>query len=417
MDMAAKTIDEINEKIRKGEVVVYTAHELKKLIREGERITPSTVDVVTTGTCGLMSGTASILTIPVAEKGTFAKAQSLWMNGVPAIPGPCPNENLGIVDAVLYGTSYANPRYGGGHVLRDLVEGKEIEIRVEADGNIYEKNVVLDDISYSKLFTTRGAFKNYVAFLNDKQETFKTIFSVTGLKGPQKEITTSGCGEVNPVENDPLLNVIGVGTRILVNGGEGFVIGQGTRSSKEKPNLSVYADLKGMDAQYMGGFKTSKTPECITSVAVPIPVTNKTLPYLQVLDEDVKLPLGEIHDRVPFTNCSYADVWQGTDLVVVYNYEKCIDCEVCDIEEICPTSAFATKKGIDKNRCFNCGACVSECPGEAFKAELGSMKIDGNSIPITLRQSNRARANSLCEDLKDRILDKKFYLSAPVGKI
>ncbi|MCC7568978.1 MAG: methanogenesis marker 16 metalloprotein [Candidatus Methanofastidiosa archaeon] len=415
--MAKKTIQDINEKIRKGEAVVYTARELKEMIRNGERVTTDTVDAVTTGTCGIMSGTAAILTVPVAEKGVFAKAESIWINGVAAHPGPCPNENLGIVDLILYGTSYASHEYGGGQIFRDLVAGKEVEVRVEANGNIFENHITLDDCSYAKLMTTRGAFKNYVSFLNDATGSCDTIFSVTGLRGPRKEIAISGCGEINPIENDPSLVSIGMGTRILVNGGVGYVIGQGTRSTPGKPNMSVIADLKGMQAQYMGGFKTSKTPEVITSIAVPIPVTEQTLPHLGVLDGDVSLPVGEIHDRVPFTAGTYADVWQGTDHVITYASELCTPCKVCTVERDCPTAAFTMKGGIDKRRCYNCGACVFMCPGGAFKGSLGSMDIEGTRVPITLRQSNRARADELCESLKERILAREFYLSEKVGSI
>jgi putative methanogenesis marker 16 metalloprotein len=415
--MARKTIQDINERIRRGEAVVYTAQELKEMVRNGERITPDTVDAVTTGTCGIMSGTAAVLTIPVAEKGVFAKAQSVWINGVPAHPGPCPNESLGIVDLILYGTSYASPEYGGGQVFRDLVEGKEVEVRVEANGNIFENNITLDDCTYSKLITTRGAFKNYVSFLNDAEGAYDTIFSVTGLKGPRKEISISGCGEINPVENDPQLNTIGMGTKILVNGGLGYVVSQGTRSSAAKPNLCVFADLKGMQAQYMGGFKTSKTPEVITSVAVPIPVTDETLPYLLVQDRDIELPIGEIHDRVPFAKGTYADVWQGTDHVVKYSGEKCSSCKTCFVERDCPTGAFSMKAGIDRNRCYNCGACIFMCPSDAFSGNIGSMNVEGADVPITLRQSNRARARELCTELKRRILDKEFYLSEKVDNI
>ncbi|HHN81948.1 MAG TPA: methanogenesis marker 16 metalloprotein [Methanomicrobia archaeon] len=412
-----KSIEEINKRIEKGEAVVYSAEELKGLLREGEDVSPSTVDVVTTATCGIMSGTVAALTVPVAEKGAFRKAESFWLNGVPAYPGPCPNESLGIVDVMLYGTSYANMEYGGGHVLRDLVEGKEIEVRVEADGNIFENHVTLDDLVYSKLLTTRGAFKNYVAFVNGEPEPVKTIFSVTGLKGPYKEVSVSGCGEVNPIENDPLLSTIGVGTRILLNGGRGYVIGQGTRSTPEKPNLSVYGDLRGMESKYMGGFKTSKTPECITSVAVPIPVTETTMPYLRVFDDDIELPIAEIHNRIPFASGTYGDVWQDTDHEVRYVFEKCIDCKVCDVETLCPTNAFTTKRGIDKMRCYNCGACVTICPGGAFVGLCWSMEIEGNDVPITLRQSNRSRANQLAKRLQKMIQNGKFLLGKKMDEI
>ncbi|MHC1605155.1 MAG: methanogenesis marker 16 metalloprotein [Candidatus Methanofastidiosia archaeon] len=406
-----KNVEEINEKIRRGEAVVYTAEELKQVLREGKRITPGDVDVVTTGTCGIMSGTAAILSIPVAERRRFGKADKLFLNDVMAFPGPCPNESLGIVDAVVYGTSYANNEYGGGHLFRDMAEGKKIGVRVEADNKIFEKEVTMSDMGFARMVTTRTSCKNYVGFLNSEKHEFKSIFSVTGLKGPYKELSVSGCGEINPLENDPLFGIIGVGTKILVNGAVGYVMGEGTRSNREKPNLSVYADMKRMEARYMGGFKTSKGPECITSIAVPLPVTEKTISDLCIMDEGIKLPIAEIHDRVPFAYDNYASIWQGTDSEIHFNSEKCIDCDLCDIEKYCPTKAFSKSEGIEKNRCFNCGTCIYLCPEHAFEGEMGSVEVSGKKIPITLRQSNRAAANELCEKLKKLILEGEFYLS------
>ena len=119
-----KSIEDINQKISRGEAAVLTAAELKRRIAEGEHLTVSDVDVVTTATFGIMSGTLALLHIHVSEPGTFHHAEKAWLNGVPAIPGPCPNERIGVVDLVVFGTSRANPSYGGGHLFRDLVEGK-----------------------------------------------------------------------------------------------------------------------------------------------------------------------------------------------------------------------------------------------------------------------------------------------------
>lgn len=130
-----KTVAEINKKIRDGTAVVLTAGEFKKKVRDGERLSPDDIDVVTCGTCGVMSGTMAILSVPVAEPGTFRRADSITLNGVPAFPGPCPNEGLGQVDLVVYGTSHASNSYGGGNLFRDIASAeKEIEVQTEAGG-------------------------------------------------------------------------------------------------------------------------------------------------------------------------------------------------------------------------------------------------------------------------------------------
>ena len=413
--------EEVNDRIREGTAVVYTAEEFKRLLRAGEDITPRDVDVVTTGTCGVMSGTAAILSIPVAGRGEFARATGVLLNGVPASPGPCPNENLGIVEAILYGSTPSISRpteYGGGHLFRDLVEGSEIDVTVDSDGKIFENTVTIEDLEFARIITTRTSFKNYMGFLNKGRDAVRTIFSVAnGLKGHCKELSVSGCGELNPLENDPMGESIGVGTGILVNGAPGYVIGTGTRSSPEKPNLSVFADMRGMNPEYMGGFSTSDGVDCITSIAVPIIVTEKTISHLKILDEDVKLPIADIHDRIPFAEGSYADLWQGTDPEVYFDPMKCRSCDDCEVERCCPTNAFLRSGGIDRARCFNCGACICLCPEHAFEGDLGSIDVQGKEVPITLRQSNRARADELSHELKEMILDGRFQLTDPVGSL
>ena len=410
-----KTINGINKKIAAGDAVVCTAAELKQRIAEGETLTAADVDVVTTGTFGVMSGTLAVLHIPVSAPGTFRHADTIRLNGVPAIPGPCPNEGLGSVDLVVYGTARASPVYGGGHLFRDIVAEKEITVDVESGGKQFSRTVTLSDMGQARLITTRSAFKNYLAVLNTRPGTVQTIFSVKGLTGPYTEASVSGCGDINPLQNDPGLRVIGPGIRVLLNGGTGYIMGTGTRSTKEKPNIAVYGDMHAMIPEMMGGFVTSTGPECTTSVAIPIPVLNdRVLDGLRITNSGIPLPVADVADRVPFAAASYADVWDGTDLVIVFSRDACIQCETCTAAQVCPTGAISPQAGIDLLACVNCGTCVGECPGNAFSANLGSLPVGTRNVPITLRQSDRARALRLCERLKTLILDRKFSLTEKV---
>lgn len=414
-----KSIEEINEKINHEEAIILTAEEFKKRVREGKDV--SDVDVVTTATCGIMSGTAAILTVPVSEKGEFDRAKMVWLNDIPALPGPCPNERLGLVDLIIYGTSHSVSKpeeYGAGHLFRDFVEKRSINVKVETNDNrIIENSIELDNLDYARILTTRVCFKNYSAFVNTKEGEVKSIFSVLGLEGPYKEVTVSGCGEINPLENDPDLKAIGIGTKILVNGSIGYIIGKGTRS-KAKPNLSVIADMFSMEPEFMGGFKTSFGPECITSIAVPIPVLDEDiLTNLKILDENTVLPIADINDRTPFTEGNYGEVWKDKSLEVTFDYEKCVRHDDCFVEEKCPTKAFLVDEGIDKKKCFNCGSCMSLCPDEAFFGNLGSIRVNDRDISIRLRQSNRYMANLLALKLKEMIVKKEFLLSSPVGQL
>ena len=411
-----KTIDAINRKIASGEAEVLTAAEFKQRVAEGERLTAADVDVVTTGTFGVMSGTLAVLHIPVAPPRSFRQAEKVRLNGVPAIPGPCPNEGLGSVDLVVYGTAHASSTYGGGHLFRDIVEGKEVTVEVESAGKQFSRTVTLAGMGHARLMTTRSAFKNYLAVVNTGADPVKTIFAASDLTGPFTGATVSGCGDINPLQNDPYLKVIGTGTRILLNGGTGSIMGTGTRSTREKPNIAAFADMKGMMPEMMGGFVTSAGPECNTSVAIPVPVLDDSvIRNLLVTNAGIPLPIGDVRDRVPFASATYADVWEGTDAVIRYSGESCLKCETCTAAAVCPAGAIDPEQGIDTARCVNCGTCAGVCPGNAFTGDLGYLPVDGRNVPIILRQSDRNRALQLCEELKERILGGRFTLTGKTG--
>lgn len=410
--MTDQTLEEISCKISRGDAVVLTARELKERIRSGEEIKVGEVDVVTCGTFGVMSGTAAILSVPVAPAGTFDRADKIWVSGVPAMPGPCPNEHLGLVDMIIPATASANATYGGGHLFRDLVAGKEADVTVESGGHMISCQVTLAEMGQARIITTRSAFRNYLAMVNGTDSVVRTIFSVTGLEGPYRQASVSGCGEINPLENDPLFRVIGVGTRALLNGGTGYIIGCGTRSTRERPNLAVVADMRGMNPEMMGGFVTSAGPECLTSVAIPIPVLDDQILHgLRVTDDQVPLPVAEIHDRRTIGTANYGMVWGGAATSILNSSENCIRCEACIAALHCPTGAIRERADIDKTRCANCGTCVRVCPGGVFFGDLGEITVNGRVVPIVLRQSDRARAEALCQDLKDRILKREFTLT------
>ena len=398
------TMDEIQGRIDSGEARVYTASEFKELVRAGRRPGLEEVDVVTCGTMGVMSGTMAIMTVPVADPGTFKRADSIRINGVPGTVGPCPNESLGLVDCIVYGTSRRDGSYGGGHLFRDLVAGEEAEVEVVSDGRIYRRSVTLDGIPFARMVTTRSAFKNYTCFVNGSEGPFTTIFSgPEPMKGGCSEASVSGCGEINPVQNDPELRYLRPGATILLNGAPGMVIGTGTRSTPGKPNLSLAADMHRMDSRYMGGFLTSEGPECLTSVATAIPVTcQEVLEELSVLDEDVELPLADVRDRKPVHSDRYSSVWREGDIGISVDLSRCLHCGTCGADSSCPTAA-APSGGIDPDRCVSCGICVNSCVGGVFSAPLGSVDFGGKHVPIAVRQSSRRKAEALCSAIKTSV--------------
>jgi len=412
------SIEEINQKISKGEATVLTAEEVSQLVREGETPKAEYVDVITTGTCGIMSGTAAIFHIKVSEPGEFKKVEKIYLNGVPGFPGPCPNEWLGSVDMIVYGTAHSiyNEDYGGGFLFKDILSGKDINIETESvEGKTVESTTNIDELSTAEMIGTRMAFKNYTAFVNPSDKSVSSIFHAIEMEGPFKGISVSGCGELNPLQNDPLLKTICMGSRILLNGSPGIVIGHGTRSSEEKPNLMIAADMHKMDPHYLGGFKTAAGPEIFSSVAAAIPVLDdEILKHTYIKNEDTKLPIADIRGRhkvLGFTDYGY--VWNNVDERPNYHPERCMDCEVCIVRERCPTGAY--RDILNTRKCFGCGMCAYSCPHSTFEMESGSIKFRRDDeiidVPIICRQSDIKRARELAAELKKRIEEGKFSIN------
>ena len=422
-----RTFSEIQKKIDSGEVVILTAQEICDRVREGETFDLNDIDVVTTATSALMSGTYAVLSFKVAEPDTFTKAAKVWINSVLAQVGPCPNERIGILDLIILGTevSKMNPGYGAGDLFRDLVQGKQVSVEIETDeGRKLRSSTTLKEIPHAMIHASRNAFKNYLAFVNPGETAVATIFHSDKMSGNYEEMTFCGCGELNPLENDPELKTIGIGTKVLINGAEGFVTGPGTRSSADKPNLTGLADMHKMDPQFLGGFTTGHGPDIIMTWAVAIPVLDKDM-LTHILKTDAQIPLKvvDVRNRRPITEITYGDVWNKTSRMVEFNRTICLHCDFCCVEDICPVKAvkWDQKKGLqfDRSRCFNCGLCVSRCNGETFFAHLGSVKLEGvnHKVPITLRQSDRVAALKAAQDLKKRIQKGQFKIMEPVGKI
>ena len=416
--MKARDISQINEKIENGEANIYTAEEFKKLVKNNDAPAFEDVDVVTTGTCGVMSGTAAILNFIISPPGEFIRAREVYLNGVPAFAGPCPNEWLGSVDVILHGTSHSiyDENYGGGFLLKELLEGKNIDVRVESvDGLTIENTITIDDITRAQIIGSRMAFKNYTAFTNPNKESVKSIFAATPLEGNLSGLTFSGCGDLNPLQNDIPHNVIKEGCKVLLNGAVGYILGDGTRSSYEKPNLMLSADLTKMDSYYLGGFKTGQGGEIYDTVAIPIPVLNEEIyNNLLVTDSEIGIPVADIKGRhLPLDETDYDKLWKDYDLRPQYDRSKCLSCDNCHVEEICPTNAFK-KDSLNLAYCFGCGMCANYCKHDAFTMNIGNVDLNINdkmvNIPIICRQSDRLRGNKLSLKLKKMIENSEFKL-------
>ncbi|MFX1390403.1 MAG: methanogenesis marker 16 metalloprotein [Promethearchaeota archaeon] len=418
-----RKLSEIRKKVEDGTAVVVTVQELIDQLNDGKSVKFEDIDIVTTATKGLMSGIMGIFSFRLSPPKTLRKFTEVFMNGIPGFPGPCPNEYLGIIDLIIYGTTQSKTikNYCGGSLFRDIVEGKLVKVvAMSAEGEKIEKDMRLGDMQFAKLAGTRQAIKNYNAMINCESYNVNTIFSCLPFSPNKTEITFSGCGALNPFQNDPQFETFGVGSPVLVNGTIGFLMGPGTRNYIEKPNMMTLAPFEGMKPEYMGAFKTSYGLEPICSLALPIPILNERIfNNIVKTDKSVKLTILSLVGREKIGETTYGNVWEN-NFFMKFNPNACKNCEECKAIDKCPTSAFIIKNGIisaiDRSRCFNCGNCTHLCP-EAFQLDLKAIEFEGKKVPIVLRQSDRFGAIKLAEQLKSMILKGEFPLKNPISKL
>ncbi len=190
----AKTIAEINEKIKKGQVVVVTAEEIIDIAKKkGVCQAAKEVDVVTTGTFGPMCSSSAYFNLGHTKPRIKLGGGKVYFNDVPAYTG------LAAVDVLLGATALPDDdpknrvypgefRYGGGHVIEELVAGKDIKLVASAYGtDCYPRKkletlINLKDMNEAVLFNIRNAYQNYnvAANLSDR-----TIYTYLGVLKPK----------------------------------------------------------------------------------------------------------------------------------------------------------------------------------------------------------------------------------------
>ena len=304
-----KTYQEINDKIKKGKVVVVNAEEMIDIVAEkGEVAAAREVDVVTTGTFGAMCSSGAILNVGhTTPKMKISRAK---LNGVPAFCG------LAAVDLYVGASELPDEdprntvfpgefRYGGAHVIQDLLKGNPVIMEARAYGTdcyprrYIKKELYLRDLKNAILFNPRNAYQNYNCAVNSTEKTIYTYMGV--LKPGFGNATYSTAGQISPLLNDPLFKTIGIGTRIFLGGTQGFVAYHGTQHTLDvdrMPNgtpvegagtLCVIGNLKEMNPQWivaasLQGYGVS----LYVGIGVPIPVLNEEMArYTAVKDEDI----------------------------------------------------------------------------------------------------------------------------------
>jgi uncharacterized protein (DUF39 family) len=314
---AVKTVDEINQKIKEGSVSVVTALEMKDIVAElGAEKAAEEVDVVTTGTFGAMCSSGVFFNFGHSDPPI--KMQRVWLNDVEAYTG------VAAVDAYLGVTQLSETKgmeYGGGHVIEDLVRGREVELRATAYGtDCYPRKEIvteigLEDVNQAVMVNPRNAYQRYRAATNSSDRVLKTYMGT--LLPNFGNVTFAGVGELSPLNNDPEYRTIGVGTRIFLGGAKGYVIGEGTQHAPPFGTLMVKGNLKEMSAEWLRGatFPGYGTT-LFVGIGIPIPILDARMAEATgITDDRIETTIIDFgvprRDRPVVRKVSYAELKSG----------------------------------------------------------------------------------------------------------
>lgn len=338
-----KTIQEINEKIKKGQAVVVTAEEMIDVVeRHGDVEAARRIDVVTTGTFGAMCSSGAFLNF--GHTSPRIRASKVWFNDVPAYGG------IAAVDCYLGATEVVEGdplnsvypgefNYGGGHVIEDLVSGNVVKLRAEGYGTDcyplrkFEKNITIHDLRSAVLFNPRNAYQNYNCAVNLSDTTIYTYMGMLRPKMANASYATSG--QLSPLFNDPYYRTIGVGTRIFLGGAQGFVAWPGTqhnphasRSANGVPKegagtLAVVGDLKEMSAEWLAGASfLGYGVSLYVGIGIPIPILDEEMArFTAVKDEDIYTQVFDYsmdypkNDLKPLAEVTYKELRSGAIMI------------------------------------------------------------------------------------------------------
>ncbi len=381
-----KTITEINERIRKGQAVVVTAEEIIDVVKKkGVKKAAQEVDVVTTGTFGPMCSSGAYFNIGHSKPRIKLGGGRAYLNDVLAYTG------LAAVDLFIGSNALPDddPRnrihpgdfnYGGGHVIEELVAGKDIRLVATAYGtDCYPRRkletwINIKDLNEAVLFNVRNVYQNYNVAVNLSD---KTIYTYMGILKPRLgNAYYCSAGQLSPLLNDPYYKTLGIGTKIFLGGGVGFITWQGTqhnpnvlRTDNGVPKrgggtLAVIGDLKQMSPKWLVGTSMFGYGCTITvGIGIPVPIlSEEILKYTAVSDKDILAPIVDYSEAYP--------------------------------------------------------QIKSDILGEVSYAQLksGKVKVQGKNVP-TASLSSYPRAVEIAATLKEWILSGKFLLTESVAPL
>ena len=381
-----RTIAEINDKINNGRAVAWTVAEVKAKVAEiGIEEVFKQVDVITTGTFEPMESSGAIINLGHTDPPI--KIRQCSLDGISAYAG------FGAVDLYLGATAMANYNFnetdpslreggtwerGGGHVIEDLIAGKPIQIKAIGQKTdcypraIWENTITKDSINQFYLFNPRNLYQNFIVGVNGGD---RTLYTYLGPLQPRLgNAVYSNPGAISPLINDPDLNLVGIGSKIFLGGGIGYIAWEGTQHfplQKRLPNrtpigpaatVALIGDAKQMNSNWVRGcYFKNYGPSLMLGVGVALPVLKESV----------------------IQNCAVAD-GQVVAPVIDFSIPR----------RVRPTFGLVSYEQLQK----------------------GHVTIDGKSVKVAPLAS-KYRSRQIAQELKQWIETGKFTLTEPVATL
>ena len=381
-----KTIAEINEKIEQGKAVVVTAEEIIDIARKkGAQKAAQEVDVVTTGTFSPMCSSGAYINIGHSKPRIKLGGGKAYLNDVPAYTG------LAAVDLFIGANALPDddPRnkvfpgefnYGGGHVIEELVAGNDVRLEATAYGtDCYPRKkletlINIKDLNEAVLFNIRNAYQNYNIAANTSDKTIYTYMGV--LRANLGNINYCSAGQLSPLLNDPHYKTIGIGTKVFLGGGTGFVAWQGTQHNPDVPRTEKGVPKRGAGALCLIGDLKQMSPRWLLGTSM--------LGYGCTLTAGIGAAIPILSEEI----LGYTTVTDAEIFAAVIDYGD----------------AYPNLK--------------PDILGEFSYAQLksGKVKLKGKEVP-TASLSSYSRALEIANTLKEWVSQGKFLLTKPVAPL
>jgi uncharacterized protein (DUF39 family) len=313
MECIMKTYEQINNRIESGKAVVLTAEEIIDYVdKKGVEKAAEEVDVVTTATFGPMCSSGCFLNFGHSKP--KIRMSEAWIEDVLVYTG------VAAVDVYLGATQlrHGDPanmyhpgefRYGGAHVMEDLVAGKTLQLfALSYATDCYPLREIrtyftINDLNQAIMTNPRNCYQNYNVAINNSENTIYTYMGT--LEPERKNVNYCSAGQLSPLLNDPYYETIGLGTSVWLAGARGHVYAEGTQHAgggERTPNgvptggsgtLALTGDMKKMRPEFVRGTTFRGYGVSLgLGVGIPIPILNEDiLKRTCVRDKDILAPV------------------------------------------------------------------------------------------------------------------------------